>query len=154
MRTTIFGFFCALATIVTACNSKPSEFRNDFRWIAGKWQGTNGSVFMMEQSTWNKTRFEGRGFEIDQGDTLFSERLYLQSFDGAYAYIAYLPKHGLTLFNARKETETHWIFENQDHDFPAAIHYKLESDSTITVSLLAKGEPFRGEHSYQLKRIK
>ena len=68
--------------------------------------------------------------------------------------IAYLPKHGLTLFNARKETETHWIFENQDHDFPAAIHYKLESDSTITVSLLAKGEPFRGEHSYQLKRIK
>ena len=53
-----------------------------------------------------------------------------------------------------KKLKTHWIFENQDHDFPAAIHYKLESDSTITVSLLAKGEPFRGEHSYQLKRIK
>lgn len=154
MRDVITLVFFVLVLFAMGCKQKPTEFRDEFRWIAGKWQGKNGSVILMEQWKWNKTRYEGHGYEIEHGDTVFSERLYLQSFDGSYAYIAYLPKFGLTLFNARKEADGYWVFENKDHDFPSQIHYKADEDRSITISLFAKGEPFRGEHSYQLERIK
>ena len=110
---------------------------------------------MIERWQWNKDAYTGEAFEIDaNGDTLFSERLYLRSFQGVNGYLALLPNQQLTLFSGIKADENIWEFKNEDHDFPSLIQYHLEGDSTITVTLLAKGEPMSGEFSYQLRRVK
>ena len=147
-------FLLVLSTLVSSCQmgEKNQEFRRQFGWLSGKWLGQNGSVVLTEQWRWNKTRFEGEGFEIEGGDTLFSEKIILQEIDGIPAYIVSIPFQGLVLYTGVSDSTKRWIFENKEHSFPSRIFYLQESDSSIIVSLEARDQAFRGEHSYQLKR--
>ena len=45
--------------------------------------------------------------------------------------VASLPKSGVTLFEGIKSDST-WVFENKDHDFPSRIQYQIEADSAFT----------------------
>jgi hypothetical protein len=154
---TVSGLLVIIISIGIGCSNEneASKFRNNYRWLVGKWEGRNGQVKLVERWMWNKNRFEGSGFEIDGVDTLFSEKIFLESFDGTDAYIAIMNSGRMTSFQSVQVDSVTWRFENPDHNFPSIIQYTQESDSTITVSLFARGETaFRGEHSYQLKRIK
>jgi len=150
-----FVFLLAISTLVSSCQmgEKNQEFRDQFRWLSGKWLGQNGSVVLTEQWRWNKTRFEGEGFEIEGGDTIFSEKIILQEIDGIPAYIVSIPIQGLVLYSGVTDSTNRWLFENKEHGFPSRIFYLQESDSSMIVSLEARDQPFRGEHSYQLKRV-
>ncbi|MEZ4721722.1 MAG: hypothetical protein R2813_07610 [Flavobacteriales bacterium] len=150
--------FCAVLVIVLlteACSGKSnSELKDKFRWISGQWIGQNGKVTMIERWKWNKHRYEGEGFELNGSDTIFKEQLYLESFGNSYSYVAVLPSGSTHLFQGALQQDGHWMFENAEHDFPSQIHYVQEADTALTITLLANGEPFRGEHSFQLKRVK
>lgn len=156
MKTTISLILISILAF-TACRdtSDSNDFRNRYRWLVGKWEGSNGNVTMVEQWRWEKSRFEGAGFEISNTDTLFSEKLFLESFGNTDAYIAVMSSEKITSFQSTQVDSVTWRFENKDHNFPSIIQYSLEDDSALTVSLFARGETaFRGEHSYQLKRVK
>jgi hypothetical protein len=136
-------------------SNESNDFRNRYRWLTGKWEGSNGKVTMSETWQWKKSRFSGSGFEISGNDTLFSEELFIESFGSSDAYIAAMQSGIVTAFSSSQVDSVTWRFENQDHNFPSVIQYTLEGDTAMTVSLFARGETaFRGEHSYQLKRVK
>ena len=147
--------FLVILASVLGCkqNTEIQSFRDQFRWLSGKWQGQNGSVILSEQWHWNKTRFEGEGYEVENGDTIFSEKIFLQPLDGMPAYVVSIPFQGLILYTGQKDEKGRWMFENKEHGFPSRIFYVQESDSAIIISLEARGDSFRGEHSYQLKRV-
>jgi hypothetical protein len=149
------GILIVLIMLLSGCGeNEETELRNQFRWISGQWEGQNGSVTLLERWKWDKTQYVGEGYELQGSDTLFSEKLFIRSFDGKPVYVASLPKSGVTLFEGIKSDST-WVFENKDHDFPSRIQYQIEADSAFTISLFAKGEhAHRGEHSYQLVRMK
>ena len=149
------GRLIILITLFSGCvESEETELRKQFRWISGQWQGQNGSVTLLERWKWNKTQYVGEGYELQGPDTLFSEKLYIRSFDGKPVYVASLPKSGVTLFEGN-QSDSAWVFENKDHDFPSRIQYQTEADTALVISLFAKGESaHRGEHSYQLVRTK
>lgn len=145
----ILGLF-----LIGCSESEDAGLKNQFRWIAGQWQGQNGNVTMIERWKWDKTQYVGEGYEIQGSDTLFSEKLFIRSFDAKPVYVASLPKSGLTLFEGVKKEDQVWQFENAEHDFPSRIIYMQEGDSALTISLFAKGETsHRGEHSYHLSRV-
>lgn len=150
-----------LLMLISLCMSRCKEsnesndFRNRYRWLAGKWEGKNGKVTMIELWQWNKSRFEGSRFEIEGSDTLFSERIFIESFGNSDAYVAVMSSGRVTSFQSSKVDSVTWRFENPDHNFPSVIQYSAEADTALTISLFARGETaFRGEHSYQLKRVK
>lgn len=140
------GFACA--------GKKDNGFRDQFRWLSGKWEGRQGNVQMVEHWRWNKHRFEGFGYEITNGDTTFSEKLFLEDYDGKPCYVAVLPKQGPTLFAGQMEDDDQWIFTNGEHDFPSRIRYVYEADTAMHITLMSQQEPDRPVASYRLRRTK
>lgn len=146
-------FLCCIAF---ACSGrKDSAFRDQFRWLAGKWEGKNGDALLVEHWMWNKYRYEGFGYEINNsGDTTFREQLFLEEYAGVPSYVAVIPGQGPTLFAGQAGTDNDWLFINGEHDFPSRIRYRLDADSTISISLMSRIEPLRPALSYQLNRTK
>ncbi|MEQ9186390.1 MAG: hypothetical protein RLP15_01565, partial [Cryomorphaceae bacterium] len=81
---------CISITLVVlmGCSESGNAFRDQFRWLSGKWKGANDGIELIEQWKWNKSRFEGIAFEIKDGDTLLTEHLFLEEFNGIPGYVA------------------------------------------------------------------
>lgn len=107
---------------------------------------------MIEDWMWNKYRFEGKGYEILNGDTLTNESLFLEDFDGVVGYSVIVNGSGPYTFGLKDTAQRDYVFVNEDHDFPAIIQYHRDKDSTITLSLMKLSTPDNAEVSYQLKR--
>jgi len=135
------------------CSEKDNAFRNQFRWLSGKWEGSNEGTELIEQWIWNKTRFEGQAFEIKGGDTLLVEDLFLDEYNGIPGYAAIVNGDGPFMFAFKGEKDGVYEFQNEEHDFPSIIRYRYDSDSSITISLMSKESPNEANLSYQLKRI-
>lgn len=149
-----FGYWMVVFLFTASCSNSKEQavFKDQFRWLAGQWQGQNGDVTMIERWRWENGQYKGDAFEIKGDDTLFSEQIFLQSIDQRPAYVVAIPNRDLCLFEGIQQESELWVFENKQNDFPSRIQYRIEGDSAITVSLYAKDKPFRGEHSYQLIR--
>jgi hypothetical protein len=148
----ISALFLALA--LWSCERSENNFRNDYRWISGKWQGVEDGVLVMEQWKWNKFRFEGHGYNVIDGDTVMHELLFLEDFGGYVAYSAVVNGKGPYTFGLKSSSDGVYEFSNEDHDFPSIIRYGRDSDNSLTVSLLSQSSPFEGNVSFQLKRTK
>lgn len=139
---------------ISACSSKNNEFRDQYRWLSGKWTGQRDDIKLFESWKWNKYRFEGYAYELQGDDTLFKEHLFLEDFEGRPSYIVVIKDREPLLFHRVPGKENELIFQNQEHDFPSVIKYSHEADTTLTVSLMTREKPTEAEISYQLKRTK
>lgn len=145
--------FCLASILLSACNTpKDNDFRDQFRWISGKWKGEYDGRTVIEQWSWEKHRFEGTSIEIEKGDTVLNETLFLEEHAGHSSYIAVLTERDPILFSGSHNISSNkWVFQNPEHDFPAQLVYQLLGDSALNISVHG---PDGNGFSYQLVRTK
>lgn len=143
-----------MVLVSTSCGPKENEFRDNFRWLSGKWSGVNDDIQIVEHWMWDKHRFEGTGYHIDDGDTVFKEFLFLEEYNGVAGFTIVFGESGPYTFALKQSDGQVFVFQNQDHDFPSEIIYRLDSDSALTITLIGNGNPIKEEQSYQLLRTK
>lgn len=154
MRSTRRLLFVVSILYLSACSTKNNAFRDQYRWLSGKWVGDNNGTMMIETWKWEKHRFEGTGLELKGNDTVFSETMFIESFDEHAAYVVVIKDRSPMMFHRVEETENRLVFLNENNDFPSQIIYQHDSDTALTISLMAKGSADKAEVSYQMTRSK
>ncbi len=151
----LVGALIAVVLFAGCEEPRKNQFRDEFRWISGKWKGEFDGRTVIETWSWEKHRFEGTGMEIEEGDTVFAERLYLEEHQDNYSYIAVLEGRPPILFAGSYDSEEkEWTFENPEHDFPSRILYQRQSDSTLVISIKGPRSADNNGFSYTLKRTR
>jgi hypothetical protein len=153
ITSSIYILFISLI-FLSACSTKNNAFRDQYRWLSGKWEGEDKGTIMFENWKWEKHRFEGTAAEIVMNDTVFSEHLFIEQFDNEAAYIVVMKERSPILFHQIEDEMGRLVFVNEANDFPAKIIYQQDSENSLTISLMAKGRPNQAEVSYQMTRMK
>ena len=126
-----------------------------FQWLEGKWQGSEGEGILVE--TWalqNTTTLLGTGFYMIGGDTVMREALRIQKFGPHWGFVAVINNQHPVLFTLVESTDTMLVFENTEHDFPQRIVYTKRGTNEIFAWIEGqlKGESARDE--YRLQRVR
>jgi Domain of unknown function (DUF6265) len=108
---------------------------NDFNWLTGKWKVQSATREQFEEWQMTGDRLKGEGYIIKEGQKQVSETLFLENFDGQWAYIAIPKKQNITLFALVRVKENSYIFENREHDFPQRLVYNYDGDITLKVAV-------------------
>jgi Domain of unknown function (DUF6265) len=100
-------------------------------WLNGEWKRTNASPGRSAYETWTTVGDEmiGRGVTLRGNDTVFVEKIKIISKSDGLYYAADVPENnGVVLFKFIRLNATGFICENQTHDFPKQIEYRLEGE--------------------------
>jgi hypothetical protein len=128
---------CILLTVVSISFSQQGtptagEF-SKLNWLVGTWTRTNiAKPGQTAHERWEKTNLNTlRGFGVTmQGqDTIFLEKITVLIKEDAIYYVADVPQNQQPVyFKFAEITESGFVCENPDHDFPKKISYQLEGD--------------------------
>lgn len=132
--------FCFLLLI--SCSTQNDQLPN-FLALRGEWQRIdNEDDQAISKELWRLMKdgsLSGLGLTIENGDTIFVERLKILQ-DGVEVYyqadVSHNPEPVKFKWNQQMPN---WQFENPDHDFPKVIKYVLEGD-TLKVEIAGDGK--------------
>ncbi|MCG3166963.1 MAG: hypothetical protein POELPBGB_02746 [Bacteroidia bacterium] len=125
-----------LSFFLFGCNQTA---KNKFTWLEGKWAQTNGEAnFHEEWQRVNENILAGKGFVLSEGDTLFSEKLTLESNAEKTVYRVEMTTGRIAEFKLTEESDSKLVFEMPENDFPSKIIYNKKSDTELTVVLEGK----------------
>jgi len=98
----------------------------------------------------NGSELIGIGFNIEEGDTVLSEELYVKKFADTWVYVALHVNQTITLFALTEYTESKFIFENKEHDYPHKIIYEFTADGKLNAATegIIDGELMRRDFSF------
>ncbi|MEP4534902.1 MAG: DUF6265 family protein [Cyclobacteriaceae bacterium] len=119
-----------LATI--SC-STDQESISDLNWMTGKWIKESDSPVTTSIEVWEKTsetEMTGYGLTMEDGDTIFYERLQIIEEDNELFYLADVGE-GIVKFKLNESEHGKWAFENPEHDFPKRIIYTYDGTSMV-----------------------
>ncbi len=112
-------------------------------WLNGTWKRTNVKPDHSGTEYWIKTapyKMEGKGFSLKGTDTVFVENLKLTINGNCIFYIVEgADNQRPVYFKMTAITDKSFICENQLHDFPKKIEYKLNGN-TITATISGDGK--------------
>lgn len=141
----IFFLFAVFATFFS-CN-QPQQ-KQKFSWLEGKWTQTNGEAnFHEEWTRINDTLLAGKGFVVEEADTLFSEKLTLLTEGSKTVYRVEMVTGRIADFKLTEETEDRLVFELPENDFPSKIIYTQQPNNELMVVLIGtdNGKEMRDE---------
>lgn len=118
-------FAILVLTCLFSCSKE--EFKNpDF--ILGYWIRQNDKPNQKTYEIWNSD-FTGIGFTMQESDTIFKEVLsIIKKNDSLFLQVEGVNEEP-TLFKFTEQTETSFICENPQNEFPKKIKYYIESDT-------------------------
>lgn len=127
-------FILLLAVSTTAIgqvnSNQITEKFKKINWVIGTWYRTNAKPGRSGIEKWEITSAnELRGFGINlQGkDTTFVEKLRIIIKDDNIVYVADVPENQKPVyFKLTEISDTGFVCENPEHDFPKKISYQLE----------------------------
>lgn len=119
----------------TTANQATENFEK-LNWLVGTWNRTNTKPGRSGLEQWVKIgpqELLGIGVNMRETDTVFVEKLRIIVKDDYIAYVADVPENQkLVYFKLTEITETGFVCENPDHDFPKKISYQLEGNKLKT----------------------
>lgn len=125
-----------------------SPDNDSFDWLVGTWEGVNNTEQEQSFEIWEKLgsqTYRGIGYTLEDGDTVFMEKLSIENVYGVYQYIVRVgdesekPVH----FEMLKVNSSGFMCANPKHDFPKQIEYKLDGERlTATISGDGKSRSF------------
>ncbi len=126
----LFGVF-------NSCKSPDNtDVMQDWNTLSGKWESYKGVVFCENWKMLNDSLYSGIGFSLNGNDTMFSEKLALRIINDSVYYQAYVSgEKSPTSFSLREYSSSDWLFVNERNEFPKKIHYVLENDTLLTVTI-------------------
>ncbi len=133
------SLFVVVVCILAGCNSlAPKSSLDELAWLEGEWisEGKHGGSQTHELWLRRGEEMKGFGLVIKKGDTTFVEDLVLRETDGVLNYVAKTPQNQSEVaFKLVNSSDTNWVFENPNHDFPKRIEYmKIGEGFTAIVS--------------------
>lgn len=117
----------------------------------GKWKMISDKIeYYEEWKLINSNELTGIGFSIEEADTVLSEELYMQKFSEQWAYVAIPVNQAITLFALTEYSESKFIFENKEHDYPQRIIYEFIADSNLNAATegVIDGELMRRDFNF------
>lgn len=106
-------------------------------WLCGKWTRTGMRAGHAGLENWYKvsaSTLKGSGFSLKERDTVFAEQLELLIKDGAIQYMAHVRGHNDPVyFKVTEVNDKGFVCENQEHDFPKKIIYRLTEQGMLAV---------------------
>lgn len=134
---------CCLSGLL-ACTSEQQEKEphgelKKLTWLLGDWANTNKKASLHER-WWmsGDSVFTGEGYELIQNDTVFQEKLSLVMKGNELFYVPTVSGQNdnqPVFFKVIEISDSGFVCENPDHDFPQIIRYRLESPMVLIASI-------------------
>lgn len=125
-----------------------------FEWMCGKWMGEiDGGRFCEEWKKVDGQTFEGRGYFIEENDTVVKELLRIEKIGRHWVYIASINDGRPHLFTLVENSETTWSFENTEHDFPQKITYSAQPDGKLLATVEGASNGNHQQEKYLLEKV-
>lgn len=120
------AFICIICIILlSACTSK--EKPQHIEWLQGKWIRLNDESGRKTFEHWDKS--SGLGFTLLGKDTVFKEELeILNRHDRLYLEVEGA-NSSTVLFKFTSQTDSSFVCENKDNEFPKKIRYLFYNDT-------------------------
>ena len=149
--------FCCFSFMPKSAPGPSKATLQDIIWLLGTWENktAKGSTF----ENWIKTtnsRFSGKSYALNGGDTMVFEQLELIEKDDNLFYIPTVKNQNNAqpvAFALKSATDKMVVFENATHDFPQLISYtKINNDSLVAeISGTKNGKSRRAQ--FPMKRV-
>ena len=102
-----------------------SPEKGGFDWLVGTWEGVNNTENEQSFEVWEKLgkdTYKGIGYSLEDGDTVFMEKLSIENINGVPHYTADVAENEKPVhFEMIKVSNSGFICANPDHDFPKQI---------------------------------
>lgn len=115
--------------------SSPGNIKDDFKkldWLEGRWTRSGMKPGRMAQESWQKmspTEWRGLGVNMKGTDTAFVEKLKIVLKDEDIYYVADIAENKEPVyFKLTAITNTGFVCENPQHDFPKKIAYQKDGN--------------------------
>ncbi|MEM0939739.1 MAG: DUF6265 family protein [Bacteroidota bacterium] len=135
-----------LFSLLLVSNLLIGQSSKDFKWLTGTWQRTNSKPGTDSFESWafQKSKMEGIGVTLKNGDTTFVENLRIINENGTWNYVAEVAHNETpTYFKIVSISRKRFVCANPDHDFPKEIEYeRTDSGMKVTISGDGKAIPF------------
>ena len=131
-----YSFLIVLVCNIALAQTNTKKTKDDFNklaWIEGTWTRTNSKAGQSGIESWQKIspfEFRGSGVTLKGADTLFIEKLKIEIRDNSIYYVSDVPENPNPIsFTLTEITESGFVCENPQHDFPKKILYQLNGKS-------------------------
>ena len=127
--------------------SPKSDTLDQLGWLLGEWERTDMKPNRTAFETWSRAsseKFVGTGVTLQEGDTVFVELLSLIFRDDKLYYVAEVAQNPEpTYFEVTQMTDSGFVCEAPQHDFPKKIVYALDGNQlTAVISGDGRSVPF------------
>jgi hypothetical protein len=164
--------YSLLATaLLSSCgNSEPQEMEaivseesakvnkmDQVSWVLGTWENTSAQGTFTEY--WEKTSetvYSGTGIGVTpKGDTMFAEHIKLELVNDTLYYkpvVGGQNEGKETVFTEKSLSDSGFVFENPEHDFPQRIVYRKPTDSTLYARIEGKENGKDRQEEFQFRK--
>ena len=127
----LFSLLASMNYASGQTNAKQAtEDLKKFDWLIGTWHRTDSKPGRSGHERWEKTtasELKGFGVNLKGTDTAFVEKLLIVIKDDQLYYVGDVPENQKPVyFKLTEITESGFVCENPEHDFPKKISYQLE----------------------------
>mgnify|MGYP000971937754 CR=1 FL=1 len=129
MQNWVFG----LVLLALGC-SQPKNYKAT--WLVGDWIRINGDSTVAPKEHWRMEQgtLFGYAYSINDGDTIFSEKLKLEPRANKYLMTISAGGEESVSFTSQDVKDNLLTVENQQHDFPKTIQYKRHQDTLMALA--------------------
>lgn len=105
----------------------------NFDWLLSNWIRIDDEKGNTTYETWSKendSTYTGWGYTLSATDTVFEEHMTLHKPSDQWQLEVITPGEGATtLFTMTQHTNSSFVVENPQHDFPSKIRYFMAKDT-------------------------
>lgn len=132
--------FLSASFILMSCSDMPGSKPeiDKFEWLTGN-RVDSALLFFESWTMKGDSMLIGNGYQSDAGDTIFSETLTIEKYNGKWAYIVNSGED-VTRFILVNKPGDSLVFDNPENEFPKRITYIKKNKGLIAVSIENPGE--------------
>jgi len=123
-----------ILVLTSSCVVKKSA---EFDFLVGTWKRENKEQFEVWEKN-NPTELNGYSYRIKDNQKTITETLVIKKIGDQFVFEATVPdqNEGRTVqFVLNTELDSVFLFENDKHDFPKKIQYKILNDNQLKVTV-------------------
>jgi hypothetical protein len=134
--------FLGVLLLLTGCKAEDSEKEiNPFKRLEGHWTKAGATAVVAEH--WERldaNRWKGAVYRIADGDSLLLELLEIRPVnDSTYEYVTLVQGQNngqpVAFRLNEHQSDSLFVFENPNHDFPQKISYHLPQRDSLVIVL-------------------
>lgn len=128
-------------------------------WLLGRWRVNLGNDLIMYEE-WKKNSeliYNGRSYMLNEGDTNLFETIQIRQIKDSlfYAPAVLNQNEGREIsFQLTFLSDTAFVFENPNHDFPKRIAYTKVSNDSLVAIVSGKSMGIDKKEKFEMKKVR